>query len=130
MAMLVFTEGPAIGQRFKLEKHRLVMLGRDASCTIQIVDQQLSRNHLQIEYVEGEDRHYAIDFNSKNGVHVNEQRIENRTPLRDCDVIRIGDSTIVYTTDDSDDARHVRDTSKRFGQGHQHTMTQDDPPGG
>lgn len=124
MATLVITEGPADGQRFALEKHRLVMLGRDASCTIQIVDPQLSRNHLQIEFVEAENRHYAIDFQSKNGVFINNQKIAARTPLLDCDVIKIGDTTIVYTLDDAADARSVREASKRFGQGHMHTRTQ------
>jgi len=123
MATLVVTEGPGTGQRFALEQHRLVMIGRDASCTIQIVDPELSRHHLQIEFAESEGRHYAIDFQSKNGVFVNGQKIAARTPLRDCDVIKAGDTTLVYTTDDPGDSLHVREASKRFGQGHLKTMT-------
>ncbi len=33
MATLVVTEGPASGQQFALEKHRLVLIGRDHQCT-------------------------------------------------------------------------------------------------
>jgi pSer/pThr/pTyr-binding forkhead associated (FHA) protein len=125
MATLIVTEGPGTGQRFALARHHLVMIGRDASCTIQLVDPQLSRNHLQIELVEAENRHYALDFNSKNGVVINGQKIDKRTPLRDCDVIQIGDCSLVYTTDDSADAQQVRDSAKRYGQGHVRTMVED-----
>mgnify|MGYP001560345062 CR=1 FL=1 len=125
MAMLIFTEGPNTGQSFRLERHRLVMVGRDASCTVQIVDPQLSRHHLQIELAEAESRHYAIDFNSKNGVVVNGNKIDKRVALRDCDVIKIGDSSLVYTTDDSADALSAREQAKRFGQGYVHTATHD-----
>ena len=58
------------------------------------------------------------------GVFINNQKIAARTPLLDCDVIKIGDTTIVYTLDDAADARSVREASKRFGQGHMHTRTQ------
>ena len=125
MAILFVMKGPATGQEFSLEGHRLVMIGRDAGCTLQIVDPQLSRNHLQIKYDEGENRHHAIDFQSKNGVLVNGKKIENPTPLSDRDVIAIGDTALVYSTDDSPFAQHVLDSMKRFGQGHVQTRTGD-----
>jgi pSer/pThr/pTyr-binding forkhead associated (FHA) protein len=113
------------GEKFSLEGHRLIMVGRDASCTIQIVDPKLSRHHLQIEYVKDEDRHYAIDFNSKNGVLVNGTKVEGRAALNDQDAIVIGDSTIVYSLEDSPYAQHVLASLKRFGEGHMHTQTND-----
>lgn len=123
MATLFITNGPAMGQRFALEGHQLVMVGRDASCTIQIVDPQLSRCHLQIKYVPQEKRHYAIDFDSKNGVFVNGAKISGPTVLSDRDAIALGDSTIVYSADDSPFAQHVLESIKHFGQGHHHTRT-------
>lgn len=123
MAFLYFTQGPATGQQFSLEGHRLVMIGRDASCTIQVVDPQLSRNHLQIEHVIDEGCHYAIDYQSKNGVYVNGQKIDRRAPLGDRDIITIGDTTIVYSKGDSTYAQHVLDAAKKFGQGHLNTQT-------
>ena len=125
MAILFVMKGPAAGQEFSLEGHRLVMIGRDASCTLQIVDPQLSRNHLQIKYAEEEKRHYAIDFQSKNGVKVNDKKIESATPLGDRDVIVIGDTTLVYNAADDYSAQDIRESMKRFGQGHVHTRTGD-----
>jgi len=125
MGMLFVTKGPAAGEKISLAEHRLLMIGRDARCTIQIVDPQLSRFHLQVEYVENEKRHYAIDHESKNGVLVNGTKIEARTALQDRDVITIGDSVLVYSTEDSPFAEHVLELMKRPGQGHQHTRTSD-----
>jgi pSer/pThr/pTyr-binding forkhead associated (FHA) protein len=125
MAILFVMKGPGAGQEFSLEGHRLVMIGRDARCTLQIVDPQLSRNHLQIKYVEEERRHYAIDFQSKNGVKVNDKKIDAPTLLGDRDVIVIGDTTLVYSTDDAHSAQDIRESMKRFGQGHVQTRTGD-----
>jgi len=125
MAILYVMKGPAMGEKFSLEGHRLVMIGRDAGCTIQIVDPQLSRFHLQIKHDPDKDQHCAIDFESKNGVLVNGQRIEGPTELRDRDVIVIADTTLVYSKEDSPFAQHVLDSMKRIGQGHVHTRTQD-----
>ena len=123
MATITIVEGPGAGQKFLLEQHRLVMLGRDASCTIQIVDPQLSRHHLQIKFDEKAGCHQAIDFNSKNGVFINQKKIAADTPLADRDVIGIGDTVLVYHLDDSYDAKRVHDSLKRFGEGHVHTQT-------
>ncbi len=123
MATLLVTDGPATGEKFALEQHNLVLVGRDASCTFQIVDPQLSRGHLQVKLVQGDGRHYAIDFGSKNGVFVNGASVAgDGVPLSDRDVIKIGGTTIVYTTDDSLDAQHVREAMKMFGQNHVETM--------
>lgn len=123
MATITVVEGPAAGQKFLLEQHRLVMIGRDASCTVQIVDPQLSRHHLQIRLDEATNGHSAVDFNSKNGVFVNGKKLSSEARLADRDVINIGDSVLVYHTDDSYDAKGVHDALKRFGQGHVHTQT-------
>jgi len=123
MATITVVEGPGTGQKFLLERHRLVMVGRDASCTIQIVDPQLSRHHLQIKFDEDADRHVAIDFNSKNGVFINQKKIQAETPLADRDVVGIGDTVLVYHLDDSYDAKRVHDSLKRFGEGHVKTQT-------
>lgn len=123
MATVTIVEGPAAGQKFLLERHGLVMIGRDASCTIQVVDPQLSRHHLQIRFDEESNKHYAKDFNSKNGVFVNGNKVAGEAPLADRDVITIGDTTIVYHLDDSYDAKRVHDALKRFGEGHVNTQT-------
>ncbi len=123
MAMLYVTQGPATGQKFSLEGHQLVMIGRDASCTLQIIDPKLSRCHMQIKHAIDEKRHYAIDFESKNGVFVNGAKIAAPTALNDRDVITIADTTFVYTIEESPFAEHVLESAKRYGQGHVHTRT-------
>lgn len=125
MATLIVTEGPFADQKFALAEHRLVMIGRDASCTFQIIDPKLSRNHLQIKLLDNEHRHVAIDFGSKNGVEVNGRKIGEPTPLQHQDVIRLGDTILVYSTDDTMDAKHVRQMGKMYGQGHMQTSADD-----
>jgi len=125
MATLVVTEGPCKGQKFALTGCRLAMLGRDAGCSFQIVDPELSRFHVQIRHAEDEDRHFAKDFQSKNGVFVNGKKIEAETVLLDNDVITIGASTIVYSLDDALDAQRVVEAWKKHGQGHLRTVTGD-----
>ena len=126
MATLHVTGGPAEGQRYALEQHNLVMIGRDAVCSFQIIDPRLSRTHLQVKCVASEGRHYAVDFKSKNGVWVNRIKIDREAPLSDGDIISIGDTTILYSTDDTLDAQRVRAVMKLLGAGRDQTMTTDE----
>lgn len=123
MAMLIVTEGPASEQKFSLAGARLTMIGRDAGCSFQILDPELSRNHLQIRFAEDQARHFAKDFDSSNGVFVNGKKIEGETALSDGDAITIGKTTIVYSTADAADAQRVFDAWKKGGQAHLRTIT-------
>lgn len=126
MASLIIVDGPAKDQKIALAEHRLLMIGRDASASFQIIDPELSRHHLQIKFDEANQQHYAIDFNTKNGVFVNNVRIDAETLLKDGDAIRIGRSTMVYSTDDAKEAGDVHGAWKQFGQGHLDTITQEE----
>lgn len=123
MAILMITGGPAKDQKFSLKGERRAMIGRDAKCSFQIIDAELSRFHLQIRHDPAQNRHFAIDYQSKNGVEINGQKIVAETPLNHGDVIEIGQTVMVYSTDNSMDAKRAFETSKRFGQGHVHTVT-------
>ncbi len=125
MATLVVTDGPCTGQKFALAGCRLAMIGRDAGCSFQIVDPELSRFHLQIRHAEDQDRHFAKDFQSKNGVFVNGKKIDGEAVLMDGDTITVGASTILYSLDDAADAMRVVEAWKRHGQGHLRTVTGD-----
>jgi pSer/pThr/pTyr-binding forkhead associated (FHA) protein len=103
MATIVVTAGPCEGQSFPLEESRLVSVGRDDQCTIQLLDEQVSRRHLQIRFNPDEDQHYAVDMRSANGVFVNGGRLTEDRPLEEGDVIVIGKSELRYTHDDVDD---------------------------
>lgn len=120
MATLIVTEGPASGEQFALGDHRLMMIGRDNECTFQIVDPQMSRRHMQIQ--RDGDAHVAIDFASANGVYVNGERIEEQVALADGDQIRIGGTTILYTTEDSPDAKTIDGLLHKRGEGLRSTM--------
>jgi len=114
MACLVVIEGPTKGQQFALERHRIVMIGREDDCTFQILDKGISRHHLQIKQ-DGE-RHKAVDFNSANGVLVNGARIAEPVYLDEGDLIHIGATDIVYMETDLPDAKRVTEAVKRRGE--------------
>ncbi|MHC4990564.1 MAG: FHA domain-containing protein [Planctomycetota bacterium] len=116
MACLVVTEGPASGQRFALQDHRLIMIGREDQCTFQILDQHMSRRHLQIRWDSVDDRHIAIDFESANGVFVNGHRIKGETGLYDGDAIKLGSTTIIYSLQDDPDAQTMSQLLRRKGE--------------
>lgn len=125
MAVLVVLDGPAKDKKFSLVGCQLAMIGRDASCTFQIVDPELSRNHMQIRFAEDEKRHFAIDFGSKNGVIINGKALERETALSDRDVIEIGKTSLAYLVDDSPDALRAFEVWKQLGQGHARTLSGD-----
>ena len=103
MATTVVTAGPCEEQSFPLEESRLVSVGRDDQCTIQLLDGEVSRRHLQIRFDPNEDQHYAVDMRSANGVFVNGGRLTDDRPLEEGDIILIGQSELRYTHDDVDD---------------------------
>jgi pSer/pThr/pTyr-binding forkhead associated (FHA) protein len=103
MATIVVTAGPSEGQSFPLETSRLVSVGRDDQCSIQLLDEQISRRHLQIRFDPDEDQHYAVDMRSANGVYVNGGRVTEDRPLEEGDIILIGQSELRYTRDEVDD---------------------------
>jgi pSer/pThr/pTyr-binding forkhead associated (FHA) protein len=103
MATIVVTAGPCEGQSFPLDVSRLVSVGRDDQCNIQVLDDQVSRRHLQIRYEPDERCHYAVDMRSANGVFVNGGRIAEERQLVEGDTIRIGQTELRYTQDDVTD---------------------------
>lgn len=80
-------EEGSVKSGYPLSKDRFI-IGRDVKCDILINDESISRQHAEIMKTE---RGYRItDMNSKNGVFVNNQRI-NQHFLQDSDRIMIGD---------------------------------------
>lgn len=92
MAKLVLSlNGTVLGNYF-LEKERFVV-GRRASCDIQINDQGVSKEHAVILTV-GND-HILEDLKSTNGTQVNGRKVE-RHILQNGDVIEVGRYKIKY----------------------------------
>ncbi|MHC4173345.1 MAG: FHA domain-containing protein, partial [Planctomycetota bacterium] len=60
--------------------------------------------------------HYAEDMDSKHGVFINDQRISERTVLKERDQIRIGETTILFTKKDFDDRESALEHYKTIGE--------------
>lgn len=116
MASLVVVSGPAAGRHIALADKVSLSIGRDDHCDVQIVDKAVSRTHLKIRFEPTTKRHLACDYRSANGVFVNNERIEQDTPLYDGDFIDIGSSRVIYSMNDFDDAesamRHVKSSKE------------------
>jgi pSer/pThr/pTyr-binding forkhead associated (FHA) protein len=103
MASLVVMEGPGQGAHFPLTEP-LVSVGRDDTCTFQILDPLVSRKHLQIRMDDTLGKHVAGDYRSAHGVFVNGKQILLDTTLNDGDRIKIGQTTLMYLAADHADA--------------------------
>lgn len=121
MATLVMKEGPEPGRKFALTKD-ITSFGREDTCTFQILDDEVSRTHLQILFENG--RHHAGDYRSSNGVMVNDRPIVGRVALSDGDRICIGGTTFVYHADDPGDtqAKPGAGPAKKKGEWEQDTL--------
>ncbi len=102
MASLIVTSGRQEGDYYPLG-HRTNVIGRDEALPIQILDNMVSRKHLQIRFDEKTGRYYAFDMKSRNGVYVNNQRLQGETALADGDVLLVGLTTVLFTDKDFTD---------------------------
>lgn len=85
-------EGPGAPRLFLLEKAEQT-LGRASGCELQIDSPQISRQHLQISWRDGE--YLVRDLDSQNGVYLNEIKV-HRATLRDGDALQLGDALLRY----------------------------------
>ncbi len=115
MASLVVIEGPGAGAHFPLTEP-MVSVGRDDTCTIQILDALVSRKHLQVRLDAALGRHVAADYRSAHGVFVNDKQIALDTPLNDGDRIRIGQTMLMYLAADHADAPSALAAAKKKGE--------------
>lgn len=85
--ILMAQTGPLEGERWTIEGELLI--GRDPNCDIVIIthDKQVSRRHAQITI--NEEEVILNDLDSKNGTHVNSERIYEPVVLNDGDTIQI-----------------------------------------
>jgi DNA-binding winged helix-turn-helix (wHTH) protein len=70
------------------------LVGRDHDCSVRIDSATLSRHHARIVVTNGEAT--IEDLGSKNGTHVNGQRVTQVVSLKDTDDIRLGSVTVTY----------------------------------
>jgi hypothetical protein len=100
LPVLMAQTGPLEGERWTIEGDLLI--GRDPNCDIVIIthDKQVSRRHAKLSLEEqGVVLH---DLGSKNGTHVNSERIYEPVDLQDGDTIQISIAQqFVYLSSDA-----------------------------
>jgi hypothetical protein len=95
-AFLVYRDGVGDLRLTELGERDRIAIGRIAGNDIILDwDPQVSRSHAQLERV-GLNWTLVDDGLSRNGSHVNEERIVGRRPLSDGDIVRVGRSTLVF----------------------------------
>jgi len=70
-------------------------LGRSVSNQVAIPDERVSRRHALIQ-VQGDQEYWLVDFGSRNGTCLNDQRIIRPTRLRHGDRIKVGHAEFVF----------------------------------
>jgi pSer/pThr/pTyr-binding forkhead associated (FHA) protein len=115
MASIMVISGPQIGDYFPLGQ-RTNVLGRAEANPIQILGERVSRKHLQIHFDPDKQRYFALDMKSKHGVLINGTRIKPESPLSDGDQIRIGDTNLLFTTQDFPDRESALSHFKKVGE--------------
>ena len=125
MATLVIIEGPGQGAQFPIAD-ALVSVGRDDTCTFQVLDPLVSRKHLQVRLEPATGKHVAGDYRSANGVFVNDTQLLLDRALQDGDRIKIGQTTLMYLAADHPDAPSAFAAAKKKGEWQRETLMKRD----
>jgi len=115
MASVIVISGSNEGDYYPLG-HRTNVIGRDEAVPIQILDEHVSRKHMQIHFDEDKQQYSALDMKSKHGVFINGSKINNETVLTDGDQIGIGQTTILFTLKDFEDRKSALSHFKKVGE--------------
>lgn len=95
MAKLIITDGPGAGQSYLLDSGELV-IGRDTVCEVSLADVKVSRRHAVLRA--GRGGCTIEDLGSSNGTYLNDKVIgSKKVALADGDVIRIGQSVLLFS---------------------------------
>ena len=93
MQTLFVIQGFDQGQRYEL-RHDQISVGRDAENTIQLHDDEVSRQHAELRRVEK--GYQLVDCTSSNGTFINAESIDEQM-LRSGDRVQIGRTLMLYT---------------------------------
>jgi pSer/pThr/pTyr-binding forkhead associated (FHA) protein len=93
LGWLIVKEGARRGQTHPVRHESTV--GRE-DATIVIRDPKISRPHAR--FTVQNDQFFVWDFGTPNGTIVNGQRIDRATPLKENDVIQIGETVFLFKT--------------------------------
>ena len=84
-SFLIEIHGPSLGKNYPVTED-VITIGRDASATIQIDQENVSRLHCKLETLRGAT--YIEDLNSTNGTYVNDVPVQ-RERLRHGDLLKM-----------------------------------------
>jgi pSer/pThr/pTyr-binding forkhead associated (FHA) protein len=115
MASLFIISGDQKGSYYPLG-HRTNVVGRNEALPIQVLDDLVSRKHIQIRYDKQQNAYYALDMKSRHGVFINDRKIKEETVLADGDEILIGQTTLLFTEKDFDDWESALSHFKKVGE--------------
>jgi class 3 adenylate cyclase len=102
-AYVVFQDPTGKQQVVTLEDDQeKVAIGRRVENDIALAwDQEVSREHAQL--LRGPEGWTLVDDGSRNGSYLNGQRVSGRHPLRDGDVLRFGDTVVLFRAPATDE---------------------------
>jgi pSer/pThr/pTyr-binding forkhead associated (FHA) protein len=115
MASLIVLDGSQKDSYYPLGR-RTNVIGRDEALMIQVLDERVSRKHLQITYDKDKNAYFALDMSSRHGVFINGNKISDQTRLADGDRITIGATTLWFTVDDFPDKESALSHYKKVGE--------------
>lgn len=92
---LMVVGGPDRGRGLELAGNVRVTVGRGANHTLRLADAGASND--QCMFLAENGRVTVEDLGSKNGTHVNNQRIDKRQILENCDIVAFGATKILAT---------------------------------
>lgn len=123
---LVFISGKYSGGEFFIYEGQKLVIGRDISSDIAIVDSKVSRNHASITYRDGQI--FIEDHHSTNGTYLNGEKISpsEAAPVPNGSKIKIGDSVISVGDSEADSSQienkietSFKENSYTLGRGYQ-----------
>ncbi len=115
MASIVVISGEQKGEFLPLGR-RISVIGRAENLPLQLLDELVSRKHLRIRFDETTGRYDAEDMDSRHGVFINHSRISQPTPLTDGDEILLGQTRLLFTTEDFEDRESALSHYKKTGE--------------
>lgn len=122
MSSIIVISGTDKGKYYPLGK-RTSVIGRDEALLIQILDQKVSRKHMQIRFDNEKQNYFIIDMKSKHGVFVNGAKIKEEVMLADNDYIGIGETVLMFTLKDFNNAESALSHYKKVGERKHPTIT-------
>jgi len=96
MPSLIVIEGPNKGDYYPIGDGTTTV-GRLSDCTIQLVDDAVSRRHCTVRFDHDAGRYQVVDNASANGVRIAGEDVQETAYIDDGAEIVVGDSRLLFT---------------------------------